>query len=154
MANIFRPGAFDRVRKAVGIYSSGSKESISSAARKAHTTPKTIRRVNERLGLLKYDEDRRNKPEAYTLTIINSKGTVVPTIIVDKANATLFSKYIHSIVDATRFGMGDSEFKARANKGITDIYGRHYKLTNSIDTLLAILNSNDLSFDDLFYPKK
>lgn len=158
MAN--NPHTIGRVYDAINRLRTNKNESLTSAAKREHTTTRTIKKVNKELDLLQFKERKPGHKYEFdistsrTITFIDEDGIIHENIEVDKKSATNYSKYIYSIRDATTFGRGDVEFKRRANIGVRDIFGFRYKLLNDIDALLATLDTEGLDFDDLFYPER
>lgn len=149
MAQRIKPETIGRVQDAINRLRFNRNESLTSVARQEHTTARTIKRINEELGLFETKQHQPGKryefefPDNGTVIIVDINGDV-HEIEVTRKTASTIGKYWA----AFEYGNYERLKQIAVNNTIRDVYGNKYRLTGNVNYLLR---QKDL-YDELSDP--
>ncbi|MGI8826975.1 MAG: hypothetical protein ACR2JC_15300 [Chloroflexota bacterium] len=143
------PGStLDKYYQTVKYISQG--DSLTTAARKAGTTPETVRRVNEEHQLLdRPDRTSRRwgiRPAGHSI-ILTSDGEYFPPVDLDKRNLSRMGTY-WAIVGNAQNGKGHQSLARFKHTIIRDVDGNQYRLETDLNVVLEWLDEQDFDSGD------
>lgn len=144
ISELKRSGIVDRTRKPtlelfyLAINGIASGKSFSKAAKEAHISIATIKKLNtERHALHRLNKRQWQIKSSAIFPILNKEGKLFKEVPLDRKNAQIVGQYWNAAHNAY---LGDaSALSAFKNIVVFDLYGNQYHLLTRIDDLISIM---------------
>lgn len=146
VSELKRSGVIDNTRRSTmerfyqAIKGIASGNSLSKAAKDAHISPATIKKLDAERRILHRDSDGKSWSTQSTshFPILTKDGKLIKDVPLDNKNASIVGSYWNAAHNAS---MGDTKSLATfANLTVFDMHGNTYQLLTSVDDLVSILD--------------